>query len=257
MTNKIYQKAQKKELQRSVVHILPCQIVEIEGCIGLKPGNEMSPAERMARPSVIPALATPSQNETVRTLINDERNMKMNSMNHLNGAAGLNAVNVLNPSVTEQQSETDADTTAQDCLEDSARQLALLRQQIEDAHTRLEQMSQPVAAEPSLAIFVRDPRAQAGQNRWRDQYHAVRAERDEYYARLLKISRGEMVDNPAAAATIPIRESTSQIHRNSMAVAEEIARERTRIASMNRVEIDFFKDCKRREPENQVEEGQV
>jgi hypothetical protein len=45
--------------------------------------------------------------------------------------------------------------------------------------------------------------------RWQHRYEAVRAERDEYYSRLVRISRGEPVDNLVAPAEIPYREETS------------------------------------------------
>jgi len=64
-----------------------------------------------------------------------------------------------------------------------------------------QQMKQQIAA---LCRLAKVEKIKA--DRWENRHWAVRAERDEYYGRLVKLYHGEKVDNLVAPATIPCRE---------------------------------------------------
>ena len=77
---------------------------------------------------------------------------------------------------------------------------ALLSEQVTQMDTYWAELQ--AAKELIATIKKRMEDDLAKTNRWKNQYEAVRAERDEYYGRLLRLSRGEHVDNPAAPAAL-------------------------------------------------------
>ena len=124
---------------------------------------------------------------------------------------------------------------------------ALLSEQVTQMDTYWAELQ--AAKELIATIKKRMEDDLAKTNRWKNQYEAVRAERDEYYGRLLRLSRGEHVDNPAAPAALAhVEEPLLSTGARRGPLSSPRADDEDELPAADLEVFDFFKDYVPSEP---------
>jgi len=82
--------------------------------------------------------------------------------------------------------------------------------------------------------------AEEAAERWENRYEMMHAERDEFYARLVKVARGEYLFDPTAPARAVQATNGAWLPPSSMTLAMARAEEGNRAIRANLEQVDYF-----------------